>query len=54
MITIVIPIHNNWAQTHQLLFDIYQKISDCKIVIVDDQSTDPDVADASVASFVRS
>lgn len=40
----VIPCYNNWALTHQLLFDICQKCSQVdEVIVVDDGSTEIEV-----------
>lgn len=45
MVTIVIPIYNNWDITHSLLLDIYKCCPpDTKIIVVDDCSTDKHVS----------
>lgn len=44
MLSIVIPVYNNWEMTHQLLFDIYKNLpQDVEVVVVDDNSPKPDV-----------
>lgn len=45
-VSIVIPIYNNWALTHQCLFDIYSKSSLVdEVVVVNDNCNDQDVLD---------
>jgi GT2 family glycosyltransferase len=42
--SIVIPIYNNWAGCHQLLFDIYKNCSMVEeVILIDDASPDEDV-----------
>lgn len=43
-VSIIIPIYNNWALTHQCLFDIFQKCFPVdEVIIVNDNSPDPTV-----------
>jgi GT2 family glycosyltransferase len=42
--SIVIPIYNKWALTHQILFDIFKHCSgDYEVIIVNDHSPETDV-----------
>jgi len=46
MPSVVIPVYNNWAGCHTLLYDIYRNLpDDTEVILVDDCSPDKQVSD---------